>query len=396
MSDLTGKFTGFEGQIAANHIEIMAALNSLIEGIGGVPTTPSATLTDVITALTTINSNIVGMRSANALYYSQALGLLEAINTNTDTLINNNSLNAQRLLAAIYATFCECDTTNPILAPPLDVTPTELTDDPKCRRIQFYLAVFSTWLTSIANYGSTGASITGGVLESLLVAAGAAFGMTATGAEIGAAGGLPGVVVGAVIGAIVAAIYAFGGAALVDYAGQFASPVVQADLLAALYDADNAEEGQAAFQSVVSDAFPYLISSIIIFLWYAAWSNDLYSGTPAVDDSMFDGTICAPPAGEVVLTESCGDLINQVWPGTWDSGDRNGATYTHFILGAASAGSGTVKLFADTIEVLNLDVANNGQDKTWIGVAANVRVIVSVSADTYIHLQACTGTYGPG
>lgn len=310
MSDLTGKFGGFESQIGTNHTEIMAALNSLIEGIGGVPTTPSATLADVVTALTTINSNIVGMRSANALYYASALEFLEAINTNTDTIINNNSLNAQRTIQAIYATFCDCATDTPLLAPPIDTTPTPLEIDEKCRRVQFYLAVFTTWLTSIANYGSTGASITGGVLETLLAGAAAAFGLTATGAEVGAAAGIPGAIAGAVVGAIVAAVYALGGSVLIDYANQFASTVVQDDLRQALYGANNADEGQSAFQSVIAANFSPIPAGIINFLWWSAWSNDLYSATPVVDDSAFDGTICAPPP-----TTGCTTLINASYSG---------------------------------------------------------------------------------
>jgi len=159
MTDLSGKFSGFEGQIGTNHTEVMEALNAIISGLGGAPTTPGTTLTDVVTALTAINSNLVNMRAADALFYAATNSLLDQIATNTDTIINNNSLNAQRLIAAILSTSCPCDTTNPLLPNPLDVTPTPLVDDAKCRRIQFYLSLFSTWLFDVANYGSSGAAV---------------------------------------------------------------------------------------------------------------------------------------------------------------------------------------------------------------------------------------------
>lgn len=336
MSDLQTKFTTLEGQISANHTEIMAALNTIAFALGAPPTTPNTSLADVVTVLETINSNIVGMRAANALYYASALGALDTISLNTETMINNNSLNAQRMIQAIYATFCECATTTPLLPLPIDTTPSPLPIDEKCRRVQFYLAVFSTWLTSIANYGSSGASITGSVLEGLLVSAGVAFGMTATGAEIGAAGGIPGVVVGAIVGAIVAAVYTFGGSILVDYANQFASATVQDALRQGLYSAENADEGQSIFQDIIASNFETIPAGIINFLWWSAWSNDLYSGTPAVDDSMFDSTICAPPDADgcitinstVVMFGTDGNASAIVWPSPLVAINQTPAGYT--------------------------------------------------------------------
>lgn len=291
---LEEKFTELQTLMVNQQTQTANLLVAIIDALGGAPPTPAVTLADIKFQLNVLNGNISAILAGDSSYHAGMLAIAADININTDTIINNNSLNAQRVIAALYATFCECTTDAPLLAPPIDITPTPLVDDAKCRRIQFYLSVFSTWLTSIANYGSTGASITGGVLESLLVAAGAAAGMTATGAEIGAAGGLPGIVVGAVIGAIVAAVYAFGGAVLVDYATQFASAPVQSALLAALYDAENADEGSTAFNTTIIANFDFIPASVINFLWYSAWSNDLYSGVPVVDDSAFDGTICAP------------------------------------------------------------------------------------------------------
>ena len=312
MTDLTGKFSGFEGQIGTNHTEIMEALNEIISDLGGAPTTPTTTLADVVTALSTINSNIVGMRAANVAYYASSLDLLDTIATNIDTIINNNSLNAQRFIAAILSTSCPCDTTNPLLPNPLDVTPTPLVNDAKCRRIQFYLSLFSTWLFDVANYGSSGAAV----------------GLAVTGAEGGAVmGGIPGAVIGAILGLIVGAVYLVGGSQLVNWANDFSSPIVQADLLAALYAATNADEGQTAFQVTVGDHFDVIPAGIINALWWTAWSNDLYSDTPEVDDSAFDGSICAPEA--TCWTYNSSSVMSDYGPATavLDTSPHPGATH---------------------------------------------------------------------
>src|SRR5205085_2626349 len=47
-------------------------------------------------------------------------------------------------------------------------------------------------------------------------------------------------------------------------------------------------------------------AQIIYTLWWTAWSNDIYSGSPVVDDSAFDGSICIP------TFSGCADLTSQV------------------------------------------------------------------------------------
>jgi hypothetical protein len=309
MTNLDTKFTVFEGQITDNHTEIIEALNSIIDALGGVPPTPTTTLSDVATLLTSINSNLTNMRAADALFYAATNSLLDQIATNTDTIINNNSLNAQRILAAIMATACACDTTTPLLPDPLDVTPSDLADEAKCRRIQFYLSVFSSWLSKIANYGGAGAFITGDVVGTLLGLAATEAGIAATGAEVGAAAGPPGVVIGAIVGLIIGAVGILGASVLTDYAAQFAAAPLQGALLAALFAATNADEGQTAFQTVIGDNFSTIPAGIINALWWSAWSNDLYSGTPVVDDSAFDGSICVPPVEDACYHFSTSEMV---------------------------------------------------------------------------------------
>jgi hypothetical protein len=311
MTNLEAKFEALELQLTTQQTAVINALNAILDALGAPPPTATVTLATVAAQLTTMNTNIVAIATANAGFYSALLDAVGAINTNTDTIINNSSLNAQRTIAALYATFCACDTTTPLLAPPLDVTPTPVIDDAKCRRIQFYLSLFSTWLFDVANYGSSGAAITGDALGALIAAAGVAAGMTVSGAEAGVIFGIPGAVVGAIAGLIVAAVYILGGTQLVNWANDFAGAPVQAALLAGLYAANNADEGQTAFQSAVGANFSAIPAGIINALWWSAWSNDLYSSTPVVDDSAFDGSICAPP----VEPEGCTTLINASYSG---------------------------------------------------------------------------------
>lgn len=304
MSDLSGKFASFEEQSATQHTELMNALNSIAYALGAPPTTPTITLADVVTAINTLSDTLSAMYTADGNYYVSSLNTLDLINISLDTTLNNNSLNAQRIIAAIYATFCECNTDIPLLGPPLDVTPTTVVDEAKCRRIQFYLSVFGNWLNKIANYGASGAAITGGTLQALLLAAAADAGILATGVEVGAAAGPPGIVIGAVIALLTIGVYTFGGSYLIDYANQFNDPTLRDNMVQAMYAATNADEGYTAFKTTLLATIGGAAGEVIYTLWWSAWSNDIYSGTPEVDDSAFDGSICAPAETNCATVES--------------------------------------------------------------------------------------------
>jgi hypothetical protein len=312
MSDLTEKFTGFENLVSADHVEIMEALNSLLTALGAPPPGPTTTLIDVVNA-------IESQTTAQATQHTALMALLTDIFNNTDLIITNNSLNAQLLLNAQYATFCECPTEAPLEAPLLDVTPTEIVDEAKCRRIQFYLSVFGNWLNRVANYGASGATITAGTLTSLLSLVAADAGIVATGAEVGAAAGIPGIVVGAAIGLITTVVYTFGGSVLIDYANQFNDPTLRDNMVQAMYAATNADEGYSAFKTTLLAGMDTIPAEIIYTLWWTAWSNDVYSGSPVVDDSAFDGTICGSPPSPIDPGENCISLTSTT-PVTTDDG----------------------------------------------------------------------------
>lgn len=295
-TNLEAKFYALETQLSAQNTGIQNSLDAILEALGAPPPTATTTLANVVTAL-------AAMQSAQLTQHNALMSLIGQINTNTDTIINNNSLNAQRLISAILSTACPCGTTTaPLLPLPLDVTPTTLVDEAKCRRIQFYLSLFGTWLFDIANYGSSGAAITGDVLFSLLTAAGTAAGMATTGAEAGAIFGIPGAVVGTVVGLIVGAVYFLGGSQLVNYANDFNDPTLRDNMVQAMYAATNADEGYTAFKTTLLATIGGAAGEVIYTLWWSAWSNDVYSGVPVVDDSAFDGSICAGDATCVEIT----------------------------------------------------------------------------------------------
>lgn len=297
--NLTTKFSGFEDLVTANHTALMDLLNSIAETIGAPPTGPTTTLADVVTALTQTNTILAGIRSDMADQSAALLSVTNSLYANSELMLENSSTNTQALLAALYATFCDCATEAPPLAPPTDVTPTPLEDDEKCRRVQFYISVFTSWLTKLANYTATGASLTSGVIDSLLSLAAAEAGIVATGAEVGTVGGIPGVVLLSAVALIAGAVYLIGSAVLNDYLTNFQSPIFQHALLEAMYAADNASEGQSAFESTVGTYFATVPAGILSALWWSQWSNDMYSDTPVVDTSAFDGTICKPDLGEI-------------------------------------------------------------------------------------------------
>ena len=275
MSDLAAKFSDLEIQIGNNHTAISNALTAIIDALGGVPPTTTTTLADIATLLGSLGTDLDTVLTDNSTYYAASLDVLGLINTNLDTMVSNNSLNTQRLLAALYATFCDCATETPLISAPLDVTTTSLVDEAKCRRIQFYLSVFGEWLNQIANYGSSGAAVTGGTLAVLLQSVVTSAGIVATGVEVGAAGGPPGIVIGAVVALITIAVYTFGGSYLIDIANQFNDPTLRDNMVQAMFAATNADEGYTAFKTTLLASISGAAGEVIYTLWWSAWSNDV-------------------------------------------------------------------------------------------------------------------------
>lgn len=334
MTTLEDKFTALELQMTTQQTAVINALDSILTALGAPPPGPTITLADIAEQLTSMNDVLAAIQSDNSAFYAALLGTAGIISTNVETILTNNSLNAQRTIAAIYATFCACTTDAPTLSPPLDVTPTTAAEDEKCRRIQFYLSVFANWLDKIANYGNSASFVTGDVIGSLLSIAASEAGIVATGAEVGSAAGPPGIVIGAIVGLIAGAIFTFGGSVLIDYATQFKATVLQVALRQALYAEDNGAAGQTAFETTLNANMSTVPAAIISALWWSAWSNDMYSTSPTVDDSAFDGSICAPASGCITINStvvgfaSDGNGSAIVWPSPLSALNHTPAGYT--------------------------------------------------------------------
>src|SRR6185369_6594946 len=183
MSDptLQAKITTVVSAMGTNTGEVIDAINALTAALGGTPTAPTITLADVTAALGTSNLILAAIRSEQATQATAALSVLNSIDLSLATMLENNAANTKYILAALYATFCGCATGALPLAPPLIVTPTELPPDEKCQRIQFYISVFTSWLSKIATYTAATGGITSDVLGTLLALAATEAGLVASG-----------------------------------------------------------------------------------------------------------------------------------------------------------------------------------------------------------------------
>src|SRR5262245_25174279 len=157
MTNLSDKFADLQTQLATQHAALITALSTI-----------NTSITDMSTAIQgKIDTTNLQLEGVNGTLSSLA-DLLDQINVNTDTIINNGSLNAQRLISAIAATSCICDPNVPLLPPPTDTTPISLEDEAKCKRIQYFYDLYTTWIAHISQYITNTAAIVGGVPTSLL------------------------------------------------------------------------------------------------------------------------------------------------------------------------------------------------------------------------------------
>src|SRR6266568_2611452 len=98
MSTLEDKFTALELQMTTQQTAVINALDSILTALGAPPPGPTTTLADIATMLSSLNDSLNGIIDYNNTYYAASLDVLGLINTNLDTMLNNNSLKAQRLL----------------------------------------------------------------------------------------------------------------------------------------------------------------------------------------------------------------------------------------------------------------------------------------------------------
>lgn len=268
MSDLTGKFAAIETQLTTQHSEIMEALNTIAFALGAPPTTPSTNLADVVEAITTSN------------------GLLTDIFNTVDSINNNASLNAQRLLTLLLQTACPCDDTIPLLPPPLDTLPTELEAEAKCQRIQYFLDLFSNWVILVVVYLNDNGSISSFQINNLL--SGVLLDVGITSSELN---GMP----TQTRDNLTMLLSTAGSPAAINASifDEITNGTVIVDMRQALYGADNATDGKDAADTAIASSGG-AFANIITAMFYSSWPNVMYGAVPEVDASGYDGTICAP------------------------------------------------------------------------------------------------------
>lgn len=288
MSDLSGKFGGFQTQISDNHTEVMNALDTIATALGAPPPGPTTTLDDVVTALTQTNTTLAGIRSDMNTKLDYIFNTLDAMN-------NNASLNAQRILALMLQTACPCDATTPLLPPDLGTTPIDATAAAKCQRIQYFIDLFRTWVINVGQYVGSQGSISSFQVNNLMQSQLADRSIT-TGQL---ANGMPTSTRDQIVGLLSSAVGSVG-ASTVD--STLFDAMVSANLEAmrqALYGTDSAVDGKSAFDDILNTlSIPSWAIVILRVMFYSSWANDIYSDTPIVDASAYDGTICEPPITE--------------------------------------------------------------------------------------------------
>jgi hypothetical protein len=96
----------------------------------------------------------------------------------------------------------------------------------------------------------------------------------------------------------------------------------------------------------------------------------------------------APPN----IPDACDELINGVQSSSYSSGTIDIRGYTHFSLGGAGNGDGTVTLEIDGVTRITLVPIPAGDTQVWSGTGNNAVVNVSSTATVFVLFTACTYT----
>lgn len=281
MTDLQGKFTGVGDQLATQHAEILEALTGIAAALGGAPTD---TFADLLAAINETNTLLATINSTNSTKLTQIFDLI-------DTMNNNASLNAQRILAAMLQMYCPCDTDVPLLPPPLLTDPISGTDAEKCQRIQYFLDLYRSWVINIGQYLEIHDSISGFAVANLLELALSDVGITT--------GELSNMSTGTrdSLSSLLNTI----NTPIIINAGLF-NDMTTSDVLTAmrgaLYAVNNASDGKAAADAAIAGSGASQ-KALLTALFYSSWANTMYSADPVVDASAYDGSVCAPDLGGI-------------------------------------------------------------------------------------------------
>ena len=282
--NLKDKFNDLKDLLAQQHGAVIEKLEEILEGLGVVPTT---TLADVVSAINALSNKITTTNSRLASIDSGVY----VLSTNLETMLQNNSLNAQRILSALALLDpCRpCDLA--VDVPIIGVTPTTIDED-HCLRMQFLLDMIRRLLVKIDSL------IRSGVEPSITIITTAISNVFQ--GIVNAADLVPPsipelsyLIVGMITYA--AAIF-FGGQLPV----QEAYDLVSDELLTLLYAADSAAAGREAYVNYIDNA-PGLTNvqkQLIKGAAYVGLFNFVYDSQSLVDLSDYDETLCGG-GGEV-------------------------------------------------------------------------------------------------
>lgn len=289
MSDLTGKFGALSTQLATQHTELMDALSTIAYALGAPPSAPEFTIEDIVLAIADSNTLLTGIRADMNEQLTNIFNTLDTIN-------NNASLNAQRILMLMLQTACPCDTTVPLIPPPLETDPTEATNTAKCQRIQYFLDLFRSWVITVGTYLNEHGNISSYAIYNLLWLVLEDVGITDSelnNMSISTRDNLA------------TLLNTYDTPSNIN-AGLFDAMYdggVLVLMREALYGADNATDGKDAADVAIggsSTEYP----ALIVAMFYTSWANVIYSAVPVVDASAYDGEICAPDDENCFVVES--------------------------------------------------------------------------------------------
>jgi hypothetical protein len=382
-TDLSDKFTALETLLATQHTELLTALAPLADIKTGIDSTNTA-LGTLATALDTQLTGIAGQ-------------LTDIFNT-VDLLNNNQSLNAQRLIAAIYATACACLAGTPLLPPPIDTTPNTSSDFIRCSRIQYYVDWLQHYIGAVSDYVSSGATIYTSGLDTILQ--GELSARSISTGDMAAAGGIPESVRDAAVDQIVNSIVVNGRSATAFGLLGISAPDIFQTLIDALFAVTDASSGQAAGYAALDGSSltdPYL--SIVKTLWYTAWFNDMYGTVPVLDTSAFPGNLCAGVTG-------CVNYVDNDYVYT---GDPPGTTfldhhflasdeydYIHIVVSAVTGNATYGYSYVGTID--SNSQSHNGTVDVYLDFAHQGTTDIHFQETTYyagaahVLIEQCVGT----
>lgn len=282
--NLRDKFNDLKDLLAEQHGQTIAKLDEILEGLGVVPTT---TLADVVTAINALGDKL-NTGNSRLLSIDNTVHILSL---NLETMLQNNSLNAQRILAALSLLDpCRpCDIA--IEIPIIGVTPTPI-NTTHCQRMQFLLDMIRRLLVKLDSL------VRAGVEPSITIITRAienVFQGIISPADL-VPPSLPELSY-LIVGLITyAATVFFGGQIPV----QDAYDLISDELLPLLYAADSAAAGREAYINYVDNA-PGLTNvqkQLIKAAAYVGLFNYVYDSQSLLDVSDYDGMLCGG-GGEV-------------------------------------------------------------------------------------------------